>query len=54
MEKYPGKYLSCTGYALDADGDDTWRRHSWLLDGAGRIIETTCNRDKYFGYITID
>lgn len=36
-----------TGLALSADG--CWRVHSWCVDAAGRIIETTVPRTLYFG-----
>ncbi|WP_260703867.1 hypothetical protein [Edaphobacter flagellatus] len=37
-----------TGYALTEDG--LWRQHSWgiLRDG---MLETTCEREKYFGVL---
>ena len=36
-----------TGYALSADG--LWREHSWGVDAAGRIVETTAERVTYYG-----
>lgn len=36
-----------TGYCLDGDG--LWRRHSWMVDAAGRVTETTSRRVAYFG-----
>lgn len=36
----------CTGYALSRDG--LWRQHSWGMRG-GDIVETTCEREAYFG-----
>lgn len=41
-----------TGYCLDGDG--LWRRHSWLVDAAGRITETTSRRIAYFGVVLDD
>jgi hypothetical protein len=46
-----------TGYALSKDG--LWRQHSWLLQKKVsaeqcRILETTVNREKYFGIILND
>jgi hypothetical protein len=37
-----------TGYALSPDG--YWRQHSWCVSRAGRPIETTVRRERYFGY----
>ena len=37
-----------TGYALSESG--IWHQHSWLMN-KDKIIETTVNRSKYFGYI---
>lgn len=36
-----------TGYGLD--DDQVWRRHSWLTDEAGNIIETANKKLIYFG-----
>jgi hypothetical protein len=36
-----------TGYALSVDG--LWREHSWAWDHDGSIIETTDEREYYFG-----
>ena len=46
-------YKICTGWALstDSDGLRCWRQHSWCLNSAGKIVETTANRDVYFGFI---
>jgi len=41
------KYYLCTGYGLS--DDQMWRRHSWLQDKEGNIIETTAPRLIYFG-----
>jgi hypothetical protein len=41
------KYRLCTGYGLS--DDQMWRRHSWLEDKNGNIIETTTHRLIYFG-----
>jgi hypothetical protein len=38
----------CIGYALSDDG--MWRQHTWLLDG-GVILETTVEREQYFGVV---
>lgn len=40
------------GYALSEDG--LWRNHSWMLDGKDRIVETTVEREKYYGCIMDD
>lgn len=37
-----------TGWALTND-DGIWRQHSWVKE-SGRIIETTAERDLYFGF----
>lgn len=37
-----------TGWVLNDDG--LWRQHSWGLQ-KNVLIETTCPREKYFGYI---
>lgn len=36
-----------TGYALSPDG--LWRRHSWVLDKKGVLLESTEKRTLYFG-----
>lgn len=43
-------YRIVTGWALSAD-DGLWRQHSWALDAAGRVVETTEPRAAYFGYV---
>jgi len=43
------KYHIVTGYGLSAD-DGLWRSHSWLWDEK-RIVETTAERDIYFGVV---
>jgi YD repeat-containing protein len=35
-----------TGYALS--DDELWREHSWAWDDAGRLLETTSSRIRYF------
>jgi hypothetical protein len=46
--KKPERYMVVTGYGLSKDG--IWRPHSWCVDRkAGKIIETTERRTKYFG-----
>jgi len=52
-----GAYAIVTGYVLSADG--LWRQHSWVvrkqpLPGQPRVIETTIERVKYFGFILND
>jgi hypothetical protein len=42
-------YQITTGYGLTAD-DGLWRQHSWLWDGK-RVVETTVERDIYFGVV---
>lgn len=42
----------CTGYALSRDG--LWRQHSWGLLPNQQIIETTVQRDAYFGFVLDD
>lgn len=42
------KYKIMTGYALSESG--IWHQHSWLMN-KDKIVETTVNRSKYFGYI---
>jgi len=37
-EARPDEYRLTTGYALSGG---CWRRHTWLLDSEGRIVETT-------------
>lgn len=36
-----------TGYALSDDG--LWRSHSWALSPEGELVETTMEREAYFG-----
>lgn len=38
-----------TGWALSDDG--CWRQHSWVLENDTHLIETTTEREIYFGYI---
>ncbi len=47
------KYRFATGYGL-TDEDQMWRKHSWICDDKGNIIETTLPRGKYFGIIGDD
>jgi hypothetical protein len=42
----PGRYRIQTGFGLSDGG---WRRHTWLLDSGGRVVETTVPRELYFG-----
>ncbi|MFA6000101.1 MAG: hypothetical protein WC783_03945 [Candidatus Paceibacterota bacterium] len=44
--KYDG-FIICTGYVLNDDG--LWRQHSWGIYRK-KLIETTDERDIYFGY----
>lgn len=46
----PGAQL-CTGYALSDDG--MWRQHSWVIVGE-RVVETTVEREQYFGVVMTD
>lgn len=39
-----------TGFALSGD-DKIWRMHSWVLTKGGAIIETTEQREAYFGFV---
>ena len=51
-KKNKDKTVLCTGYALSKDG--MWRQHSWLVHlrpRKNRIIETTVERELYFGYV---
>ena len=41
-------YEIATGWALL---NNEWQQHSWIIDVNGIIIETTIDRDKYFGFI---
>jgi hypothetical protein len=50
-KKKPQSYLLVTGWALN---QDVWRRHTWLLDKRGRVIETTVPQELYFGVILTD
>lgn len=43
------KYHIVTGYGMMAD--EEWRRHSWLVDKSGKVIETTVPRQIYFGIV---
>src|SRR5262249_7341694 len=45
----PRTYQIATGYVLTAE-DGLWRQHSWLWDGK-RVVETTVERDVYFGVV---
>jgi hypothetical protein len=47
-----GSGLIASGFALSEDG--LWREHSWLLDHAGGLIETTVLRIFYHGYVLSD
>jgi len=47
-EAAPGEYRIQTGYGLLRG---VWRRHTWLLDGTGRVVETTVPQERYFGAI---
>jgi hypothetical protein len=44
-----GRGAVATGYALAGDG--LWREHSWIVDGGGRVIETTAGWLVYHGCI---
>ncbi|MFO0845845.1 MAG: hypothetical protein U0797_26260 [Gemmataceae bacterium] len=44
----PGRYWIQTGFGLSGGG---WRRHTWLVDSEGRVVETTVPRDLYFGMV---
>jgi hypothetical protein len=46
--KSPGAYRFATGWAL---ARDVWRRHSWVLDAAGWLFETTLPQEAYFGVV---
>ena|SRR6266498_291452 len=39
-----------TGFALTAE-DGRWRSHTWLIHSDGHIIETTEERDRYYGIV---
>ena len=46
------KLFIATGYALSADG--LWRQHSWCVqptEEGSKIIETTVERELYFGFV---
>jgi hypothetical protein len=48
-EKYPNKYKLMSGFAL-TDEDGMWRRHSWVMEADGTIVETTpIIRSQYYG-----
>jgi len=42
-------YRIVTGFGMQ--GDQQWRRHSWLVDKSGKVIETTVPRQIYFGIV---
>jgi hypothetical protein len=46
--KCTGRYRLGVGWVLD---NDCWRCHTWLVDHAGRVVETTLPRGKYFGVV---
>jgi len=43
-----GQCRFATGYALN---DGIWRQHSWGVNDAGEILETTAPREAYFGIV---
>jgi hypothetical protein len=47
-EAEPDRYRIKTGFGLRRG---CWRRHTWLLDPAGRVVETTVPQELYFGVI---
>jgi hypothetical protein len=47
-EAEPDRYRIQTGFALSRG---VWRRHTWLIDGGGRVVETTVPQELYFGAI---
>jgi hypothetical protein len=52
-EDFPHRLHINTGYGLSLDKDNigVWRQHSWLYDSQeDSVIETTTQRDIYFGY----
>lgn len=50
--KDPEKYHICHGFALDPKMG-AWRRHAWLKDNKGRIVETATKMSHYYG-MTVD
>lgn len=46
--KDKANYHFVTGYGL-TQSDQMWRRHSWVVDAKGYILETTLARSKYYG-----
>jgi hypothetical protein len=51
--KSRGEARMACGYALSDDG--LWRQHSWGIDSEdGRILETTDQRVRYYGYVMDD
>lgn len=51
-QRNKNKYHIVTGYGMMADQE--WRRHSWLVDKSGKVIETTVPRQIYFGIVFKD
>lgn len=49
LKQKNGRLRIATGYAVSGDG--LWRRHSWMVDDAGRVTETTLPRLAYFGVV---
>jgi hypothetical protein len=47
-EADPDRLRIQTGFGLL---EGVWRRHTWLLDRAGRVIETTVPQELYFGAV---
>ena len=45
----PNDFRIASGFALTIDG--MWQSHSWLVDSAGLIIETTVPRVSYYGSV---
>ena len=45
---HPELFTITTGYALSDDG--IWRQHTWLVDRAGKVMETTVLRVSYYGF----
>ena len=56
LEQHEKQNLAiATGYALSEDG--LWRQHSWCVrhsKSALRIIESTCKRIAYYGFVLSD
>lgn len=44
-------YQIVTGFCLD---EGMWRRHTWVVDKYGQLIETTFPRERYFGVEVIN